>query len=62
MQNILVLIGDALTGWYGYRLQMTMAYVRTSDHDERITLFLDAAKLDPELPYTPFLKCATRSV
>ncbi|PVG03092.1 ATPase, V1 complex, subunit H [Serendipita vermifera] len=27
-----------------------------SDHDERIPLFLDASKIDPELPYTPFLK------
>ncbi len=26
------------------------------DHDERIPLFLDTAKIDPELPYTPFLK------
>jgi len=41
---------------------MTRAYMRAADHDERIALFLDAAKLDPELPYTPFLKCVTRSV
>ena len=62
MQNILVLIGDALTGWYGYRGQVTRAHVWTTDHDERISLFLDAAKLDPELPYAPFLKCADRAV
>jgi V-type H+-transporting ATPase subunit H len=61
MQNILVLIGDALTGWSEYGGKTTRADVRTADHDERIPLFLDAAKLDPELPYAPFLKCATRS-
>ncbi|KAG8832478.1 H(+)-transporting V1 sector ATPase subunit H [Serendipita sp. 400] len=26
------------------------------DHDERVPLFLNTAKIDPELPYTPFLK------
>jgi V-type H+-transporting ATPase subunit H len=55
MQNILVSIGDVLVGTSANRVNRATT-LSARDHDERIPLFLDASKIDPELPYTPFLK------
>ncbi|KAG8812638.1 H(+)-transporting V1 sector ATPase subunit H [Serendipita sp. 399] len=54
MQNILVLMGDCLLG-IAHIGQLDTADYRP-DHDERVELFLNTAKIDPELPYIPFLK------
>ncbi|KAF8636522.1 hypothetical protein AX17_003335 [Amanita inopinata Kibby_2008] len=56
MQCILVLIADALTGKSDLLACCSISTSSTIDHDERVPLFQQTNKSDPEFPYVPLLR------
>ena len=56
MQSLLVLITDALLGLLFHSSTSCVSNTSYTDHEERISLFIDTAKVDPDLPYTPLLR------
>ena len=56
MQCLLVLITDALLGSLSHPFFSCVSNMSYLDHEERISLFIDTAQVDPDLPYTPLLR------
>lgn len=56
MQSLLVLITDALLGSLSHLSTSCVSNTSYLDHEERISLFIDTAQVDPDLPYTPLLR------
>lgn len=56
MQCLLVLITDALLGSLSQPFISCVFNMSYLDHEERISLFIDTAQVDPDLPYTPLLR------
>jgi V-type H+-transporting ATPase subunit H len=56
MQSLLVLITDALLGSLSHSSTSCVSDTSFLDHEERISLFIDTAQVDPDLPYTPLLR------